>query len=775
MPDGVYDLRVRVTSGFGPGAWATTFAATLAGEEIPSCGDAGGRPNHSPQFSEGASASRDLPENAVRGQGVGIPVQASDPDGDKVAYRLSGPDAGSFAIDARSGQMRTSVSFQGSGAQNKHRVIVSASDGRHASGRGGNDGDDARIEVTITDAAATPEPTPTPQQQILEPAPTPEPQPAAAGPPTPGQREPYNIRVVPGDGSLTVSWSVAPRQGVADDAIRHALRWSQTPGVWNNPRDPHNVGPNDGVTVEGGVTTYTIPGLQNGVVTGVHLRSYTGEEDHSETAASSSKWVKVKGAETTPQAPPQPKTYSVTATASAAEGSDATLTVTLSENAPDGGAAFTVRAGFQNGAGKAEQADVGSVPQTVTVAAGARTASLAVPLAPDALTEGDETFTVTLTPPASWTEASLGAGTATVTITDVAPQPEPQQQEPATPEKPGPVVNLQVSLTTDGVTVSWEAPQSGGAPNRYVVRLTPAAGGKDKVKEPKATKTGVTFGSVAAGATYQVKVRAQNKAGKGEAVKASVTVPELPGAPANLQLLAEADRITATWEAPQSGGTPAGYLLNVKNTDSGEDEYHSVGASETTATFGGLEAGGAYRVWVRAVNAGGKGERVRANITLPAEGGVQGGQTTPRAARQQTQAQEQAQTQERQSTPTPTPTPTPVASPLTTATATAASIPTLTPTPVASPLTAPALTAAAGGESAIELSWASVAGAVRYELRVWWDPLPAWEPLGETDRTSYTHSGLTAGRAYYYTIRVVNAAGETSDWQQDFASATVAD
>ena len=32
-------------------------------------------------------------------------------------------------------------------------------------------------------------------------------------------------------------------------------------------------------------------------------------------------------------------------------------------------------------------------------------------------------------------------------------------------------------------------------------------------------------------------------------------------------------------------------------------------------------------------------------------------------------------------------------------------------------------------------------GAVRYELRVWWDPLPAWQPLGETDRTSYTHIG----------------------------------
>ncbi len=100
--------------------------------------------------------------------------------------------------------------------------------------------------------------------------------------------------------------------------------------------------------------------------------------------------------------------------------------------------------------------------------------------------------------------------------------------------------------------------------------------------------------------------------------------------------------------------------------------------------------------------------------------------------------------------------------------------PTATPTPVASPLTAPALTAKVkAGENAVELSWEAVPGAVRYELQVWWYPLPDWQPLGGTDRTSYTHSGLTAGRKYYYTIRAVNAAGEKSDWQQDFASATV--
>ena len=100
---------------------------------------------------------------------------------------------------------------------------------------------------------------------------------------------------------------------------------------------------------------------------------------------------------------------------------------------------------------------------------------------------------------------------------------------------------------------------------------------------------------------------------------------------------------------------------------------------------------------------------------------------------------------------------------------------TATPTPTPQPheLTAPALTAQATA-GAIELRWEAVAGAVRYELMVWWKGLTDWQSLGGTTGTSYTHSGLTAGRKYYYTIRAVNAAGEKSDWlQKPYASATV--
>ncbi len=261
------------------------------------------------------------------------------------------------------------------------------------------------------------------QQQALEPCPV------ATEPPVAGQKEPYNVCVTPGDGSLTVTWSVAPRAGVADGEIRHALRWSQVSGVWANPLDPQAGGREDGIAVAGGVTSYTITGLENGVATGVFVRSFVGG-DLSERSAASSKWVRTKGDRTTPgagqsqqppaqepqQPPATPKTYTLSAAASAPEGGSALLTVTLSEAAPSGGVELTVTAGYS---GSADSGDVGAVPQTVTVAAGAQTATLAIPTADDAVDEDDETFTVTVAAATQgWDPASAGQDTATVTIAD---------------------------------------------------------------------------------------------------------------------------------------------------------------------------------------------------------------------------------------------------------------------------------------------------------------------------------------------------------------------
>ncbi len=115
--------------------------------------------------------------------------------------------------------------------------------------------------------------------------------------------EPWNIRVVPGNGTLTVTWNVSSRDGVEDSEIWHVLRWSQESGVWANPRDPRAVSKSDGLSVDPGLTSYTITGLENGVATGVFIRSMVGHRNNmSEREGKSSQWVRTKGEHTTPRA-----------------------------------------------------------------------------------------------------------------------------------------------------------------------------------------------------------------------------------------------------------------------------------------------------------------------------------------------------------------------------------------------------------------------------------------------------------------------------------------
>ena len=114
--------------------------------------------------------------------------------------------------------------------------------------------------------------------------------------------EPWNIQVVPGNGTLTVTWNVSSRDGVEDSEIWHVLRWSQESGVWANPRDSRAVSKSDGLSVDPGLTSYTITGLENGVATGVFIRSMVGHRNNmSEREGKSSKWVRTKGEHTTPR------------------------------------------------------------------------------------------------------------------------------------------------------------------------------------------------------------------------------------------------------------------------------------------------------------------------------------------------------------------------------------------------------------------------------------------------------------------------------------------
>ncbi|MDE0312808.1 MAG: leucine-rich repeat domain-containing protein [Caldilineaceae bacterium] len=83
-------------------------------------------------------------------------------------------------------------------------------------------------------------------------------------------------------------------------------------------------------------------------------------------------------------------------------------------------------------------------------------------------------------------------------------------------------------------------------------------------------------------------------------------------------------------------------------------------------------------------------------------------------------------------------------------------------------LAAPTLTATASSATTIELSWTSVSGAAGYELWVWWNSDPGWQPLGDGNLTgtSHTHAQLTAGQTYYYVVTAVDSSGTRGAWSE---------
>ena len=89
--------------------------------------------NRSPSFIDGAVTSRAVAENAVVGQYIGAPVVARDPDGDALAYTLSGADPQFFVLHPATGQLRVNVPLDYE-TRSSYSVVVRVADGRGAGG-----------------------------------------------------------------------------------------------------------------------------------------------------------------------------------------------------------------------------------------------------------------------------------------------------------------------------------------------------------------------------------------------------------------------------------------------------------------------------------------------------------------------------------------------------------------------------------------------------------------------------------------------------------------
>ncbi len=144
--DTEYEVQVRTGNAEGTGPWSESGRGRTRGNRPPTFDPPDSGPDDALTRTvagnpAGGAVTRTFPENSPEGTAIGDPVTATDADGDPLSYTLSGTDAGSFAIDGDSGQLRTKagVSYDYE-VRSSYGVRVVATD---------DDGESANMKVSI--------------------------------------------------------------------------------------------------------------------------------------------------------------------------------------------------------------------------------------------------------------------------------------------------------------------------------------------------------------------------------------------------------------------------------------------------------------------------------------------------------------------------------------------------------------------------------------------------------------------------------------------------
>lgn len=205
-----------------------------------------------------------------------------------------------------------------------------------------------------------------------------------------------------------------------------------------------------------------------------------------------------------------------------------------------------------------------------------------------------------------------GGGTpvANVTVPPLDPTTCPATQAP------GQVVGVNVSSATQtSLTLSWQAPSTGGAPKNYYVewRQHGTTAWTQLAATINAPTVTATISGLSVGTSYDVAVYASNDYGFGVpsntiTANTSPSATVLPGSPTGLATtLVKQTSVAYQWTAPSTGSTPMTFQPLYRQ--SGAAAFNTFGqpTNQTSATITGLSPGTSYDLSVYAINGLGNG------------------------------------------------------------------------------------------------------------------------------------------------------------------------
>jgi len=178
---------------------------------------------------------------------------------------------------------------------------------------------------------------------------------------------------------------------------------------------------------------------------------------------------------------------------------------------------------------------------------------------------------------------------------------------------PGQAIDLATnSLTSNGLSISWSAPTSGGNVAVYTVQYRLSGTTTWLVAGQTNGALIFTLGGLQASTSYDLAVSGENNIGAGPLSSIlTVTTPAamaLPGQPTGVNATnITSNSMTCSWTAPTVGGT--GLIYEVQYSISGQTTWNAAASNLSVTTIGisNLLPGTAYDLQVIASNSSGSG------------------------------------------------------------------------------------------------------------------------------------------------------------------------